>query len=508
MFMVNFLQSPNIKEAHTTPTPIIGGASLVQGQSSPDSSQEFQNLLQQSKSEQVSPLDVKKLAAAVHQASDMVTPSPGAEGKHKLSELSGDELLQFLMAQTELTDIDENAPVPEHLASWLESEVSPLEVDDINSEVLGIVIGDTSGLSKITDKPESLAINVTLASGDSAVTSDTPDVLNLDSSSQAAIGGLNETPEESISTELNPEVELEASTEAVNIGIGIDKVANALNEAPGAEQAKAIAAANVANENIKTSVSPLNDAMKIDTKSQSDLLAVLSGLDDNGDLKPISLLATTDEPKSVETLKSQLLPEPPVKVISSDSDAKTMDLLSAATATLKEPDTTPLIVQNSASTLESAKVERTVLDAINGLNTAQKQAKLPDITPALSDRIFTMIKNDIQHGFIRLDPPELGALEVRIQVTQESTQIQIVSQSQQVREALESQSVRLRESLAEQGLNLSSLDVNDQSTGDTSAQSEGGQDNSSEFEDGGQESQNIDSDMPMSASNSLVDHYV
>jgi flagellar hook-length control protein FliK len=119
-----------------------------------------------------------------------------------------------------------------------------------------------------------------------------------------------------------------------------------------------------------------------------------------------------------------------------------------------------------------------------------------------------MIKNDVQHGFIRLDPPELGALEVRIQVTQDSTQVQITSQSHQVREALESQSIRLRESLTEQGLNLSSLDVSDQSAGGSSNQSENSQASEEGLSDSDSKSQDFDEDVILEASNGLVDHYV
>jgi flagellar hook-length control protein FliK len=73
-----------------------------------------------------------------------------------------------------------------------------------------------------------------------------------------------------------------------------------------------------------------------------------------------------------------------------------------------------------------------------------------------------MVSKEIRHAFIRLDPPELGALEIRVQVHHDQTQVHIVTQSALVREALESQSARLREAMAEQGMNLSNLDVSDQ----------------------------------------------
>lgn len=509
MYMVNLLQSTSIKEAQTASNSILGGTSLAQGSVSSNTNPGFQNLLQQSKSDQVSPLGVKKLAAAVLQASDLSPSGQGAGVKQKLSELSGDELLQFLMAQTELASMED--AVPEHLASWLDSEQPPVDVESSHDQSL-LALGLTEAdQSDSTVPPELLSVYAQQLNGESVdVTDITPtdteikatdmqsDAQSTELDANAIIGNLTETASDL--NELSPEAQPLSTADTVALNIS--------NIATAADKANGIAVANLAAETNKSSLNPLNDVLKAESNSKSDAMSALSGLDENGELKPISLLATTDETKTTDALKAQVSSESTVKVASSSQDAKNMELLTTASAALKEPDATSTPLQNPTTAIESAKIERTIMDTVNTLNTAQKQVKLPDITPALSDRIFTMIKNDIQHGFIRLDPPELGALEVRIQVTQESTHIQIVSQSQQVREALESQSVRLRESMAEQGLNLSSLDVNDQSTGDSSAQSEGGQNNQSGVDDGALESQNIDSDNTVSASNSLVDHYV
>ena len=53
---------------------------------------------------------------------------------------------------------------------------------------------------------------------------------------------------------------------------------------------------------------------------------------------------------------------------------------------------------------------------------------------------------------------------MRILVQQDQTQVQIVSSSSVVRDLLEQQSTRLRESLAEQGMALANLDVQDSSS--------------------------------------------
>lgn len=68
---------------------------------------------------------------------------------------------------------------------------------------------------------------------------------------------------------------------------------------------------------------------------------------------------------------------------------------------------------------------------------------------------------------IQLDPPELGALQIRIHVShQDQVSVSFSSPQAAVRDALEQQIPRLREMFAEQGLELSQSSVSDQSSGE------------------------------------------
>lgn len=79
---------------------------------------------------------------------------------------------------------------------------------------------------------------------------------------------------------------------------------------------------------------------------------------------------------------------------------------------------------------------------------------------ALTERISMNAAKDIKQVTIHLDPPELGSLELKMQVKDDQqTQVQVVVQNHQVKEALESSAQRLRDMLANQGLNLSEFDV-------------------------------------------------
>ncbi len=90
----------------------------------------------------------------------------------------------------------------------------------------------------------------------------------------------------------------------------------------------------------------------------------------------------------------------------------------------------------------------------------------PGATEALSERIMMMRAKNMQIAEIKLNPQELGALEVRIKVVNDVANVQFHSPNPGVREALEGQIVRLREMLDGAGLSLGDVGVSDQSLSD------------------------------------------
>jgi len=81
----------------------------------------------------------------------------------------------------------------------------------------------------------------------------------------------------------------------------------------------------------------------------------------------------------------------------------------------------------------------------------------------LGSRLQMMIGQNVQSAEIRLDPPELGALDIKIKVTNDVASVNITSAHTQVREALESAVPRLREMFAESGLSLGDVNVRQES---------------------------------------------
>ncbi|MCL7945024.1 flagellar hook-length control protein FliK [Marinobacter sp. ATCH36] len=97
---------------------------------------------------------------------------------------------------------------------------------------------------------------------------------------------------------------------------------------------------------------------------------------------------------------------------------------------------------------------------------------------------------------IHLTPPDMGPMEVRVQVQQEQANITVHSANPAVRDQLELHSHRLRDMLSEQGLSLEQFDVSDspqQQAGEEGPGEEGGS-GSGALADTGPEDQDLQSE--------------
>jgi hypothetical protein len=82
-----------------------------------------------------------------------------------------------------------------------------------------------------------------------------------------------------------------------------------------------------------------------------------------------------------------------------------------------------------------------------------------------ADHVTWMVKQDLQQAELRLHPPDLGPLEVRIAVSNDEARIAFTAQHALVRDAVEAALPRLRELLTANGLNLVQVDVGQQGPG-------------------------------------------
>ncbi|WP_028670061.1 flagellar hook-length control protein FliK [Saccharospirillum impatiens] len=178
-----------------------------------------------------------------------------------------------------------------------------------------------------------------------------------------------------------------------------------------------------------------------------------------------SMLSTDKSVPTADTLFSQLLQTGSAGSATDDSEAPALSRLTPLAAAVADDARQPLI---------SGQPVPEKADAVNAViqRSLQQPVLAGEAGRQLGERLALMVRGDIQQATIRLDPPELGLMDVRITVQNDQTQVQIVVQNPQVREALESQSVRLREFLEQQGLSLAKLDIRDESAGQQGAGSE------------------------------------
>ncbi|NLD13943.1 MAG: hypothetical protein GX665_02480 [Gammaproteobacteria bacterium] len=81
----------------------------------------------------------------------------------------------------------------------------------------------------------------------------------------------------------------------------------------------------------------------------------------------------------------------------------------------------------------------------------------------LVDKVMWMSSKNLKSAEIKLNPLELGRLDIRVQIGQEHTQITFNSAHAGVRDSLDAQMHRLREMLEQQGMHNVDVDVADQS---------------------------------------------
>ncbi|MGR5500706.1 flagellar hook-length control protein FliK [Vibrio sp. DNB22_10_4] len=121
----------------------------------------------------------------------------------------------------------------------------------------------------------------------------------------------------------------------------------------------------------------------------------------------------------------------------------------------------------------------TALQATGAL-TATQQLRAEQQTPAASavqspmvltkenasdqvaERVQMMMSKNLKHVDIRLDPPELGRMQIRMSLNNDSATVHFTVQNQQTRDMVDQAMPRLREMLSQQGIQLADTSVQQQ----------------------------------------------
>ncbi|KZN65127.1 hypothetical protein N473_00740 [Pseudoalteromonas luteoviolacea CPMOR-1] len=93
-----------------------------------------------------------------------------------------------------------------------------------------------------------------------------------------------------------------------------------------------------------------------------------------------------------------------------------------------------------------------------------------DAAKMLQDKVNMMINLNNQEAEIRLDPAELGSMQIRIRSDAEQAQVNFVVQNQQAKELLEESMPKLKEMLEEQGIQLGDSNIEQQAEGGSDQQ--------------------------------------
>ena len=85
-----------------------------------------------------------------------------------------------------------------------------------------------------------------------------------------------------------------------------------------------------------------------------------------------------------------------------------------------------------------------------------------DFAEAVKDKVMVMISQKLQQFDIRLDPPELGNVHVRVNLQSEQAVVNFTVQNQQAKEAFEENLHKLKDMLSQSGVDVGDANVEQQ----------------------------------------------
>lgn len=153
------------------------------------------------------------------------------------------------------------------------------------------------------------------------------------------------------------------------------------------------------------------------------------------------------------------LPQQPVQQ-SVNAGATLQQFIRQALSARQASDTTPVStatasgVTNSSDTVFSWKAELT-----GQASTAHNSQWSQKLVHLLADKINLQLGQQIQRAQIRLDPPQLGVIELSVSLDGERTSVQLYAANTQLREAMQQNLDQLRQQLAQRLGNEQTLNI-------------------------------------------------
>jgi len=138
---------------------------------------------------------------------------------------------------------------------------------------------------------------------------------------------------------------------------------------------------------------------------------------------------------------------------------------------LAKPMTTTGFAQLLSNPIAQQEASSVLATASRSMEPMTATLQQPHWNEQIGDRLNLMISRGLQQAAIRLNPPELGMLDVKINIQGDQANVNFTTPHSQVKEALDAAIPRLREMLEENGLTLGDVNVSHQSLAQGQSQS-------------------------------------
>ncbi|TMP10368.1 flagellar hook-length control protein FliK [Pseudoalteromonas sp. S3178] len=380
------------------------------------------------------------------------------------------------------------------------ASLTPEQRLQLNTQAQAITSSDTGNVSNTSSLKQMLAQFIT----DNEQTQNT----TVKQSISSEINTLNTSEKQTLLTKLNAYIKTEQPQ-----GEQLKALKQTVSELEASIEIKLVDSAKTKPSTIVAGETPntVNTVAQASSKSVNKADAEISKITVSND----DDLAKQLEPLSKEGLKSTTAEQ------SSPRVAQIFTQLTAAFNTVQANSTglyeglnyeqgladTQLLQSQqlqSAAQVKQVSIDPEVMQAINIVKS--------DAAKLLQERVSSMLSINNKEAEIRLDPSEMGSMQIRIRSDAEQAQINFVVQNQQAKEALEQSMPRLREMLAQQGLELGESTISygqsgsenpEQSDGDTQA----GLANNESVNGENEEQANSASQSSRQQSSSSIDYY-
>ena len=118
-----------------------------------------------------------------------------------------------------------------------------------------------------------------------------------------------------------------------------------------------------------------------------------------------------------------------------------------------------LVAEAEALNIEKVEQNKNNVQALNETISIFRK----DFADAVKDKIMVIISKKLQQFDIKLDPPELGSVHVKVNLQNEQAVVNFTVQNQSAKEAFEQSLDRLKDMLAEHGVDVGDANVEQQS---------------------------------------------